>query len=214
VAVDVAIISATHCNLREMIERHAFREDLYYRLNSLVVRLPALRERTDLMSIVQKILRAECNGSPPGLAADVVRMFERSRWPGNIRQLNNVLRTAAVMAAGEGLITRAHLSDDFIEEAEGEQGGERGRTSVAHERSVVAGAAGHGEGGFAVRPAAGHAGQPMTLEEMELQSIRNAVEEAGGNISVASKRLGISRNTIYRKLRPAKGGGAEGHETD
>ena len=206
VAVDVSVISATHCNLREMIERHAFREDLYYRLNGLVVRLPSLRERTDLMPIVQKILRAECNGSPPGLAADVVRLFERSRWPGNIRQLNNVLRTAAVMAAGEGLITRSHLSDDFIEEAQTELNaqGSRGGGGI----HLVAGAADskiHGEANAAGRIASGHAGAPMTLEEMELQSIRSAVEEAGGNISVASKRLGISRNTIYRKLRPGKG---------
>ncbi|HEV8691819.1 MAG TPA: sigma-54-dependent Fis family transcriptional regulator, partial [Ideonella sp.] len=118
VPIDVAVVSATHRNLREMIGNQTFREDLYYRLNSLVVRLPALRERSDLMTIVRKILRAETNGRPLDLHDEVVRLLQVYHWPGNIRQLTNVLRTAAVMAGSEMLITRAHLSDDFLEDAQ------------------------------------------------------------------------------------------------
>ncbi|HEX6708434.1 MAG TPA: sigma-54-dependent Fis family transcriptional regulator [Albitalea sp.] len=180
VAIDVAVIAATHRNLRELIERQAFREDLYYRLNGLVVRLPALRERSDLVTIVQKILRAECSGRAPEIAVDVLELFSGYHWPGNIRQLASVLRTAAVMAGGEALITRAHLSDDFIEDAD--RSAVPAVTPMAAEPVVEA-------------PAA------TTLEALELETIRRAVDEAGGNISVASKRLGISRNTIYRKLR-------------
>jgi transcriptional regulator with PAS, ATPase and Fis domain len=189
VAVDVAVIAATHRNLREQIERQAFREDLYYRLNGLVVRLPALRERGDLVTIVQKILRAECSGRVPEISEDVLDLFKGYHWPGNIRQLASVLRTAAVMAGGDGPITRSHLSDDFIEDAD--------RAPASPPTAVAA----H------LSPADAQAEEgPATLEALELQTIRRAVEEAGGNISVASKRLGISRNTIYRKLRWKQGG--------
>jgi transcriptional regulator with PAS, ATPase and Fis domain len=200
VAVDVAVIAATHRNLREMIERQAFREDLYYRLNGLVVRLPALRERTDLVAIVQKILRAETAGAPPELDDDVLRMLRGYQWPGNIRQLASVLRTACVMSEGGGLITRAHLSDDFIEDAAGAV-----REVVAPVRVESVPVRATPEPAVAapvapIEPVAADA-SPLTLEELELQTIRRALDEAGGNISVASKRLGISRNTIYRKLR-------------
>ncbi len=107
----------------------------------------------------------------PAIGAAVLRLFERYAWPGNIRQLANVLRTAAVMAAGEGDITEAHLSDDFLEDAR--------ETPAAAPPEAAA----------------------SSLGESETALIRAAVEAAGGNISKAAKRLGISRNTIYRKLR-------------
>ena len=182
VAVDVALVSATHRNLHEMIEAKAFREDLYYRLNGLVVKMPPLRERSDLPALVARICSEECSGAVPTLAADVVELFRRYHWPGNLRQLANVLRTAAVMAAGEPTITREHLSDDFLDDCE-----------RAAARGCAADAA--GATAAAAAPATG------TLEEIEVEMIRRAVEAAGGNISEASKRLGISRNTIYRKLR-------------
>jgi transcriptional regulator of acetoin/glycerol metabolism len=173
-----------------MIAAQSFREDLYYRLNGLVVRVPALRERSDFVTIVRKILRAGCAGCPPELDDEVLCMLQRYAWPGNIRQLANVLRTAAVMAAGEPLITRAHLSDDFIEDA----GAALPVPARAASSAVTQPPA------DAVAPAA-PSDTAATLEELELQTIKRALEEAGGNISVASKRLGISRNTIYRKLR-------------
>ena len=174
IAVDIAVVSATHRNLREMIEAKQFRDDLYYRLNGLVVRLPALRDRTDLRAIARRILLAESPHAAPAIGAQAMRMFERYAWPGNIRQLANVLRTAAVMASGEGEITEEHLSDDFLEDA----------------RRVCAPAA----------PIAADA-RTCTLGESEAALIQAAVDAAGGNISEAAKRLGISRNTIYRKLR-------------
>jgi transcriptional regulator of acetoin/glycerol metabolism len=193
VPVDVAVVAATHRNLREMIAAQTFREDLYYRLNGLVVRVPALRERSDLLTIVRKILRAETAGCPPELDDEVLQLLQRCAWPGNIRQLANVLRTAAVMAAGEPLITRAHLSDDFIEDA--------GAAMPVPQHAAASAAA--APACVATPPAAPPAppDAATTLEALELQTIKRALEDAGGNISVASKRLGISRNTIYRKLR-------------
>lgn len=118
IPVDIAVIAATHRDLRGMIERHQFREDLYYRLNGLVVRLPALCERTDLAALVKRILAAEAPERPPQVCPSVMALFRRYGWPGNVRQLVNVLRTAAVMAAGEAQINETHLSEDFLEDVQ------------------------------------------------------------------------------------------------
>ena len=224
VAVDVSIICATHRNLREMIDQKLFREDLFYRLNGLAVRLPALRERSDLLALVRRILDqlAEPAGRGRHLQpnAEVLRLFQHYHWPGNVRQLFNVLRTAAVMAANEPVITREHLSDDFLDEALAAQAAPAAATPAATPPVTAASAAPAEPAASpaqaqplptpvppatAAVPAPRWSGEtasaPKSLEEMEIDAIRRAVDEAGGNISVASKRLGISRNTIYRKLR-------------
>jgi sigma-54 dependent transcriptional regulator, acetoin dehydrogenase operon transcriptional activator AcoR len=201
IAVDIAVIGATHRNLREMIEQQSFREDLYYRLNGLALRLPALRERTDIEAIVRRILQAERPQDTPELSPQVLAMFRRYQWPGNIRQLANVLRTAAVMSAGERLITTAHLSDDFLEDIQ--------RTVGAGVVAMPPAPAPAWSMPF--EPAPTPAPQPVfvaaepatarTLEQAEIDMIRATLDAVGGNISLASKQLGISRNTIYRKLR-------------
>ena len=235
VAVDVSIICATHRNLRDMIDRKAFREDLFYRLNGLAVRLPPLRERSDLLALIRRILdqltehdRKQRHLQPD---PDVMGLFLHYPWPGNVRQLFNVLRTAAVMAAGEAVITREHLSDDFLDEARAAQAS---RTSISAGlapaiSSPVAASPGRQRLGEPINtalaataslPAASWPATPPTgpawsvepaapqrsLEEIGIAAIRHAVAAAGGNISEASKRLGISRNTIYRKLRWNKPG--------
>jgi len=232
VTVDVSIICATHRNLREMIDRKAFREDLFYRLNGLAVRLPPLRERSDLAALVRRILDqlAEPDRKQRHLQpnSDVMRLFQHYHWPGNVRQLFNVLRTATVMAASEPVITREHLSDDFLEEARAAQAAAAAPAAAAETdgRAPLAAT----EAPAAAPPAVAAAALPATaaaepqrstpspawspepaaplrsLEEMGIEAIRHAVAAAGGNISEASKRLGISRNTIYRKLRWNKPG--------
>ena len=202
VSVDVMLVCATHRNLREMIEQKTFREDLYYRLNGLAVRLPPLRERTDLMALVERILERENPDRRLRLNPDVLRLFQGYQWPGNVRQLFNVLRTASVMASGDAVISRDQLSDDFIDDAR-QASAQRPAVAVPTpepepvQRSVPQDA----------MPASPAASLPVdeqagrSLEDIELQSIQRAVDAAGGNISVAAKQLGISRNTIYRKLR-------------
>ncbi|MBX3605760.1 MAG: sigma-54-dependent Fis family transcriptional regulator [Piscinibacter sp.] len=209
IAVDIAVIGATHRPLREMIEQGQFREDLYYRLNGLVVRLPALRERSDLDLVVRRILQSECPQGAPEIAPPVMDLFRRYAWPGNIRQLANVLRTAAVMASGESRITEAHLSDDFLEDvrriAATRPAAPAAAAAAQPVPAAVAAPAAASPASMpsapASAPAAAPAAPPQTLEEAEVAMIRQALEAAGGNISEASKRLGISRNTIYRKLR-------------
>ena len=218
IAVDIAVICATHRNLREMIERHEFREDLYYRLNGLALRLPALRERTDLEAVCKRILQVERQPDTPELSMPVLELFRRYAWPGNIRQLANVLRTAAVMSANERTITMAHLSDDFLEDARRGPAALRCSTAPTAPEAVepapplalyVASVA----ASINEVPAADAAPQPPhndtareaplphTLEQAEIEMIRATLDAVGGNISAASKQLGVSRNTIYRKLR-------------
>jgi len=203
IPVDIAVIGATHRNLREMIEAGTFREDLYYRLNGLVVRLPALRERSDLDAVAQRILLAECPHATPRIGSDVMALFAGYAWPGNIRQLANVLRTAAVMAAGEPQITEHHLSDDFLDDVRRVRAAAPAR---AVEAGVVAPPVQTPSAPCTAPPVSEPVcdGTPRTLGEAEIEMIRAALEAANGNISEASKRLGISRNTIYRKLRWSK----------
>jgi sigma-54 dependent transcriptional regulator, acetoin dehydrogenase operon transcriptional activator AcoR len=186
-SVDIAVICATHRDLRAMRERGEFRADLYYRLNGLTVRLPPLRERCDLAVLAQRIL-ADCGVTPvPTLCAQVRELFRQYRWPGNVRQLSNVLKTAAVMAE-DGVIERAHLPEDFLED-------------------VRAGQATHA-GAAAVAPAAADAvvsadtdPQRPSLRHLQVAAIHVALEQQRGNVTAAARLLGISRNTIYRALR-------------
>ncbi len=202
IAVDIAVIGATHRNLREMIEQQSFREDLYYRLNGLALRLPALRERADLEAIVRRILQAERPQDTPELSPQVLAMFRRYQWPGNIRQLANVLRTAAVMSAGERLVTTNHLSDDFLEDMQRAVGGSLTPAPApapawpAFEPQATLAAPMPAPVVAAPEPASAR-----TLEQAEIDMIRATLDAVGGNISLASKQLGISRNTIYRRLR-------------
>ncbi|WP_293996459.1 sigma-54-dependent Fis family transcriptional regulator [Sphaerotilus sp.] len=202
VSVDVMLVCATHRNLREMIEQKSFREDLYYRLNGLAVRLPPLRERSDLMALVDRILERENPARRLRLSPDVLRLFQGYQWPGNVRQLFNVLRTASVMAAGDAAITRDHLSDDFIEDARHAAVQRPAAVVLATpEPEPVAARAAPAEMATPAAVFADPVQAGRSLEDIELQSIQRAVDAAGGNISVAAKQLGISRNTIYRKLR-------------
>ena len=182
--VNVELICATNHNLRRRIAEGLFREDLYYRLNGLVVKLPPLRERTDLETVVRKILSAETeSGATHTISDEVLRLFRRHKWPGNFRQLTNLLRTAAIMAGDEEEIGLRHMPDDFLDDIE--------------ETPPAAAAAPAGTAPVAAQPAL-PAG--ANLEEMELAAILKSLEANGGNVSATARALGVSRNTIYRKL--------------
>ena len=175
-ATDLAIVCTSQRPLRERVAAGQLRADLFHRLNGLAVTLPPLRERSDLPALVRRLLDADAGGRRLQLAPEVLRLFQTHPWPGNLRQLFNVLRSAALMAGSEGLIESEHLPEDFIDEAR--------------------------------RPAALHPGRdpadaaaPQSLESLERDALQRALDAAGGNISAAARRLGVSRNTVYRKLR-------------
>lgn len=187
--VDVSVICATHRNLREQVANGLFREDLYYRLNGLVVRLPALRERSDLDEVAEKLLRLDLqDGEAPRISESVMAMFRAYHWPGNIRQLGNLLRTARLMAEGEPEITADHLPDDFLDDLHARQGQDAMPATVPGAAAQQA-------------PRA----QPVRLADVEALAILAAVKAHQGNISAAAKALGISRNTVYRKMDEARG---------
>ncbi|MGR8025219.1 sigma 54-interacting transcriptional regulator, partial [Burkholderia cenocepacia] len=118
VAVALAIICATPPDLRDMIAQNRFREDLYSRLNALVVRLPPLRDRTDLAVVVQKMLQRDAfagPGRPPlSVAPAAMELFVRCTLPGYFPQLGNLPRTAAATVADAGQLRRQHLPADFL----------------------------------------------------------------------------------------------------
>jgi transcriptional regulator of acetoin/glycerol metabolism len=143
------------------------------------VMLPPLRERTDLRALVQRILDSE-SSIPRGLSIDdeVLALFERHPWPGNMRQLANLLRTAGVMAADDGVIARFHLPDDFIDELENVDG----MTAAPRDDRLS------GQG-------------PRDLDSLTLRAIRESLSRNDGNVAATARELGISRTTLYRKLK-------------
>ena len=203
VEVDVAVVCATNKNLKELIAKGDFREDLYYRLNGLVVRLPALRERQDLELVTRKILSSLCQtATPMGISPEVMALFHQYPWPGNFRQLFNLLRTAVVMAAGCTHIRLDHLPDDFLEEMQladwGAPPGVLTHLTVPAERFAPATVQ---QAQVLPQPQSWVAsrGEATTLEDVALETMAQTLRSSNGNVSVAAKLLGISRNTIYRK---------------
>ncbi len=202
VEVDVAVICATNKNLKEMIARGEFREDLYYRLNGLVVRLPALRERQDLEVVTRKILASVCHSATPiGIADEVMALFHQFPWPGNFRQLFNLLRTAVVMVGCSHNIEMEDLPDDFLEEVQMADM-VLPRTTVSRVDLKNTAPETMKE---AVRERSPQPFESHKLENVALDAMAQALRSTGGNVSVAAKMLGVSRNTIYRKkaLLPA-----------
>lgn len=163
--VDFVLLSATNQKLREKVESGEFRRDLYYRLNGLTVSLPALRQREDLRTLIDTILQTE-NASGKVITDEVMALFESHPWPGNIRQLHNVLRTAVALS-GPDAITLLHLTGDFLADLDA-RSADRGNES---------------------------------LTSLTAEAIKAAVQAHAGNVSAAARQLGISRNTLYRRMR-------------
>ena len=116
VAVDFALVCATHRNLPIEIQAGRFREDLYYRLNGLTLQLPALHQRTDLDQLLARELQQLVPDRSVTISTDLRQIFHRYRWPGNMRQLANALRTAcALLEPHETVIGWGHLPDDLAQ---------------------------------------------------------------------------------------------------
>jgi transcriptional regulator of acetoin/glycerol metabolism len=174
VDVDFALICATHGKLREMAEQGRFRSDLYYRINGLTVQLPALRERTDFSALTLSLLANINPERDIHLAPDLLERLSQHPWPGNLRQYAGMLRTAsAMLEPHEDCIDWQHLPDDVVEEL----------TTPAPTVTPVSAP-----------------GASQNLDELSRVAIRQALESSCGNISQAARRLGISRQTLYRKL--------------
>ena len=184
IPVDISLVCATHRRLKEEVASRSFREDLYYRINGLSVTLPALRERTDLRQLVDILIRTEAGGRVINVSPLAHEAFARYAWPGNIRQLNNVIRVAiALLDDDEETITEAQLPEELLEELPQALASSIILTALAPQMQTPA-----------------LASETGSLEEIERDAVRRTLEAQGGNISAAARLLGVSRNTLYRKL--------------
>jgi transcriptional regulator of acetoin/glycerol metabolism len=199
IAVDLHVLAASHRNLREMIARGTFREDLYYRLNGITLELPALCERTDKERLIQHALAAETgNGRPAAIERDALQRLLAYSWPGNIRELRNVIRTALAICEG-GVVRAMDLPREIREVSSRTDGRPEAMAGPNAQPSwSPGGAVGPDMADESCEPAS----QPRNrLQAAERAALLRAMEELHGNMSRVAAELGVSRNTLYRKIK-------------
>jgi DNA-binding NtrC family response regulator len=177
IPVDVRILAAANRDLNELIKKGQFREDLYYRLSVVTIELPSLEQRRDDIPLLIRHFLVRFNQrsrSQVVMAEDAVRLLSSLPWPGNVRELENTVERLAIFCTSNAI-----TSDDV-------------RRLTARETAESAASA-----------AAGGTPQLLstTLLEMEREHILRALREAEGNKSLAARRLGIERKTLYKKAR-------------
>ena len=189
IAVDLHVISASNHNLQELIEKGLFREDLYYRLNGITLTLPPLRERQDLEDLIVGVCRSENEDRPAPIESAAMDCLLAYAWPGNIRELRNVVRTALALAS-DGTLRLEQLPWSLRRNASAaalppmEPGS--GRHASATAPGQVAG----------MRPATSD-GDDDGVGHADISAL---LQRHRWNISHAAEDLGISRNTLYRRM--------------
>ncbi len=173
--VDVRLISATNRDLTAMVKNGEFREDLYFRVKGVELRLPALRERREDIPLLTKHFVAkyahQMDKDVPAIAEDLQMTLMGYGWPGNVRQLMNVIQNMVVIAGGDTLEPR-HLPAEISGVSPGEAG-----------------------------PYGSITASGMSLDQLEKQAIRETLRATAGNREQAAKMLGIGERTLYRKLK-------------
>ena len=171
--VDVRVVSATNADLRKMVSERTFREDLFYRINLITVKLPSLRERREDIPLLARHFadrQAEVNGLPrTDFSADALNFLSRLPYPGNIRELKNLVERT-ILVSGKPVLDAADFDAQYLR----------------HDEPVKA--------------AEGSSFAGMTLDEIERQTILQALEQHKGNLSQVAVSLGISRAALYRRL--------------
>ncbi|WP_455672859.1 sigma-54-dependent transcriptional regulator [Phocaeicola sp.] len=168
VPVNIRLVCATNCNLEEMVVQGKFREDLLYRINTIHIEIPPLRERKeDIVPLAERFIDRFCKQYDKGnilLSATAKEKLREHPWYGNIRELEHAIEKAVIINE-DGILSEAHFN--FPRKA----------TTPPTEAAV------------------------STLEEMELQMIRKAMEKCNGNLSAVAAQLGITRQTLYNKMK-------------
>lgn len=171
--VDVRVVSATNADLRKMVSERTFREDLFYRINLITVKLSALRERREDIPLLARHFadrQAEVNGLPrTDFSADALNFLSRLPYSGNIRELKNLVERT-ILVSGKNTLDSSDFETQYQRHDEPARGAEG--TSFAG----------------------------MTLDEIERQTILQALEQHKGNLSQVAMALGISRAALYRRL--------------
>ncbi|WP_292556847.1 sigma-54 dependent transcriptional regulator, partial [Mesorhizobium sp.] len=217
VKVDIRLISATHRNLLQQVKDGRFREDLFYRLNVYPIFVPPLRDRRDdipylVRHFMEKVAPADPRHRPQGISARALAMLQAYDWPGNIRQLENAVFRASVLAESELLTEeefpqiRAQLEGTVKLDVEiGAPAPElSGDDDVAGEPGVVVAEPdppARLQPRFGTLRALDERGNVRALAEVELEMIKLAIDHYNGQMSEVARRLGIGRSTLYRKLK-------------
>jgi transcriptional regulator with GAF, ATPase, and Fis domain len=180
VKVDVRVIAATNADLARMVGDGSFREDLFYRLNVVPVLVPPLRERSEDIPLlaarfIDKLQPAGDGGSPVVVSQDAMRRLMACEWPGNVRQLENVIERALALGGGRRRIEVEDLPPELRDET-----------------APVANAPRLAEGGVDL---------PRMILELERQLIDQALARTEGNRGAAARLLGLKRTTLVEKLR-------------
>lgn len=169
---DIRVVSATNADLRKMVGERSFREDLFYRINLITVKLPALRERREDIPLLARHFadrQAVANGLPhTEFSADALQFLSRLPFPGNIRELKNLVERT-ILVSGKPTLDASDFDAQYIRHDE----------QKAADGASLAG---------------------MTLDEIERQTILQALERYKGNLSQVAMALGISRAALYRRL--------------
>lgn len=167
--VDMRVISATNADLTTMLSNRTFREDLFYRINTVSIHVPSLRERrSDIPLLVKHFARQLNPENEAEFSADAMQYLSQLPYPGNVRQLKGLVERAVILS-GKRIIDR-----NDVEDAE--------KLSIAH----------------AVDPRTSASGR--SLDEIERMAISEALERNAGNLSAAAADLGITRQTLYRRM--------------
>ncbi|MGE0788530.1 MAG: sigma-54-dependent transcriptional regulator [Sandaracinaceae bacterium] len=196
---DVRIIAATNRDPEEAVDRGQLRADLYYRLASMVIRVPALRERTeDIAPLASELLRqyrAQTHRGPSRFTADALELLERQRWPGNVRELRNLVERVALLHDGEAVDRNALTTLVLLGSRHGTL------TAAAPTASVVTTPAHESP------PTAAFAPRPLDLvirdvaSDAERAHLIATLAHTSGNRTHAARLLGISRSTLWKKLK-------------
>lgn len=176
IAVDVRILAATNADLLERIRAKQFREDLYYRLSVITIRLPSLDERReDIPLLAQHFLARfnQHNSRQVTLQADTVDLLSQLSWPGNVRELENLIERAAILSA------TGEISPEDVQRCR----------------------EGTGSTATSTLPITSASSANLTLKEAEREQIIRALEDSGGNRSEAARKLGIERKSLYKKAK-------------
>jgi transcriptional regulator with GAF, ATPase, and Fis domain len=189
VQVDVRLIAATHQNLERFIEESRFREDLYYRLNVISIAVPSLRERReDIPELALHFLRLHgqrCGKNVAQIDDDALALLKGYSWPGNIRQLENVIERAVVVVEGPS-ITVAELPSELVEACDA--------------LAEAAPAWPQADGKYALQ-LAGIRGERTERERRERERLVRALAAANGNKAEAARALGLARSTLVSRLK-------------
>jgi two-component system, NtrC family, response regulator HydG len=182
--VDVRLVAATNRDLRAEVAAGRFRNDLYYRLNIVEIKLPPLRDRReDIPYLTAAFIRnfsQRFNKPLVGLTPGAEKMLGEARWDGNVRQLRNVIERACILAEAD-FVTESDLAGSMLEQMQ--------TAPLAAVRTDAA----PGPGGI-------HGGSPAPLAEIERDHIVRTLQQVKGNKAVAARLLGISRRAFYRQL--------------